>query len=468
MEKSFNSRLTEEEQRKIKEKLYNDYTEFFKNIKVGENDGIDALDDIEICDLAEFLILMNPDKYADTPGNEMNYRNDEHLQKIYVLKNSNEIEGKNNNAILINTDEKGKIPKGEYGVYDFNEKEFRLAENARKEIVKRLGIGCFDHRKQDEIIKDVFGNELNQMDKFATMDLERFIEERGGQKKIEEARNKAIDEENRINGKSKEDEEITIGNQEEQKDKSGDNENKKGSSVEIPEDVKKACEKLGVTHIKSYFYVAAAQLDDKVDNTHTNKNQGKVLMLEIPDESRISGPNRYFGLQGEKLVLWGNEDEAVNRVVGPGTPKEGKYIEPLKENNPTMVEFNSSHGLSIKEEIKDQSDVSIQKKLEYKDEIEELLEKYVMNLEKIENSKMSAEQKQIELQKIDANFDINFDKITKESGINKNNVENVKLKQDRFSEEEQEEQEQEKENYSEDEYDDSGKLIPPGKRRIGE
>ena len=80
MEKKFENNLSPEQELYIKEKLFEKYGE---NL---ENYGITVNSNVEICNMAEFLITEHPEKYAKSMSTENDYRNDENLRKIYAVR----------------------------------------------------------------------------------------------------------------------------------------------------------------------------------------------------------------------------------------------------------------------------------------------------------------------------------------------------------------------------------------------
>ena len=233
----------------IKEQLYDKYQEdVFQKYEISEA----SLSRMQVCNLAEFLMVQQ-DKYE---RNRAIYERDENLTRIYVVADPQK-----DRAILINTNEKGKVPEGEFGTYyfqnDFQKEHFEISGKVKDEIVKHLGIGALPIEKQDEMINEILYqklklNELSVMDQLATMDLEKVIDNRIPKKEIEAVKDKYIDGENERNGKTKEEreavenkvngeeekEEVTVGQEPESK---------------VPDDVEKACRKLGITEVKSYF-----------------------------------------------------------------------------------------------------------------------------------------------------------------------------------------------------------------------
>lgn len=427
----------------IKSHLYDKYKEeIFKKYQISEA----SLAQMQVCTLGEFLVA-HQDKYEK---NRAIYETDENLQKVYAV-----IDKQQNRAIMINTNDEGKMPEGEFGVYDFHKNQFQISGKVKDEIVKYLGIGALPITKQDEMIDELLYqrlglNELSAMDKLATMDLEKVIDREIPGDELQELRDKYIDGENRENGKTKEErdeiegqvngekEEVTVGQEPESK---------------VPTDVEKACRRLGVTKIRSYFYVNASELGDKVDGTRVNKNGNRVLMLEVADTSNVEGPNKYYGMQDEKMVLYGTENQEVRDLTGNVT-QMGKVVKPLKLQSPEYIEYRDSEGLVIREQIDEKADLSVQEIENYKKDMEKTLEKYSQNIYMIKyNSNLSPEQKIEQIQKIDDWCDKETTQIALENDISLNDDRNIDDATDEHTEDIQE---------------DIEAWEVPGRREIGE
>lgn len=437
MEKRLKSQLSPEQQEYIKQMLDKDYRQTF------ENNGISSMKDTEICNLGEFLITMD---YAHATRNETIYRNDENLQRIYVVKNKNHVDGKSNKAVLINTNPKGKEPQGEFGVYDFDKNEFQISAKVKDEIVKHLGIGALPIEKQDEMINELFTkklnlNELSTMDQVATMDLTHMIDERVPQKEIEQLRDKYVDGQNQENGKTKKERdeiESQVNGKREQQVTIGQENDGQADKNEVPDDVQKACRKLNITHIKSYFYVEAAQLEEKIDGTRVDKNGSKVLMLEVEDSANVGGPNKYYGMQDDRMALYGTANSEVRDVTGNVT-QMGKIVKPLKLESPEYIEYEDSEGLVIREQIDEKSDLSVQEINHYRKEMEDILEKYSQNIYMIKSSNLSSEKKVEEIQKIDDWCDKETTDSAVKYNISRTDDKNIDQVTDKHTEEMQEE-----------------------------
>lgn len=232
---------------------------------------------------------------------------------------------------------------------------------------------------------------------------------------------------------NEENENITIGNEESEPKKE-----------EVPEDVVKACMKLGVTQIKGYFYVNAKQLGEKVDNIPVNANGGKVLMIEVADSSRLGAADRYYGMQDERMILHGTQDEEMEEVTEKSNrpPTNGKLVEPLKKDNPTYVEFSDSEGMLIQERLEDKMNLSVQDLENYKKEVEKLLDKYSQNKIAIcENPLIENEQKSQLLLENNENFNRLIEDMGRQYGIDKSDVKSIHLQTTEHTKEEIEQQE---------------------------
>lgn len=221
---------------------------------------------------------------------------------------------------------------------------------------------------------------------------------------------------------------------------------------EVPEDVVKACMKLGITHIKGYFYVNAKQLGEKVDNIAVNQNGGKVLMLEVADSSRLGAADRYYGVQDERMILRGTQDEEMEEVTERSNrpPVDGKLVEPLKKDNPTYVEFSDSEGMLIQERLEDNMNLSVQDLENYKKEVEKLLDKYSQNVVAItENPMLEEEQKNGLLAENDNNFNRLLTEMTQKYGIDKSDERSIQLQKKEYVQEKMEEPEEEEDRHTE-------------------
>ena len=141
----------------IKQNLMKKYPEIFEKYEMSE------LSEVQVCNLAEFLIAEHPEKYDRTTGTRMDYENNQELQRIYTVVNRQK-----NTAVLINTNKEGKIPEGEFGVYDLEKHEFQLTnEELRKTIrehIKKYAKDTMTAKEEEQMIVglSVFGGYNSQ------------------------------------------------------------------------------------------------------------------------------------------------------------------------------------------------------------------------------------------------------------------------------------------------------------------
>lgn len=415
MERPIQNSLTDEE----KQELFNE-----KNRKILEKYAITSMEQIQGCNLAEFLISQHPEKYDKTPGTRMDYENNENLQKIYAV-----IDKQENRAIMINTNEKGKVPQGEFGVYDFVKNQFEISGKVKDEIVKYLGIGALTRERQDEIIKTIFHGTLSDMDKLATMDIGKVIDSKITEDVREEIISKQIDEQNAENGMSKEDREKYEKGKNKKDDLTVGEGNSKEENEDISKDVKDGMKKAGATQIVRYFYVNAKELGEKVDDAKVNKTGDKVLIMEIADSSRAAGPNRYYAFQDNRMVLWGNDDKDVKEVVG-NNQKMGQVLQPLRLQQPEYIEYRDSNGLYIREEIDDKMDLSVEEIKRYKLFMEDTLEQYSSRINVVLCSDMPPEEKIKKIQDIDDWCDRETTGIAEQNDVSRADDERIDLETD--------------------------------------
>lgn len=343
---------------------------------------------IQGCTLAEFLAKQHPQKYDNSI-----YQNTDELKQIFAVVNKKE-----NVAIFINLnkDNNSKLEYGDFAEQDLTNYKIKLVPEIEKKLkseIEKMSHGYFSTKEQESIFKESFKGDLDSLEKIATID---FYLIKQAKKIISEK----LDEINRENGISKEERNIIETKKKIDKEKAEHEDNTEEISIvnekneedekdNIPEDVRKACKKLGINKLKGYFYVNASELNSKVDNTLVNEYGNKVLMLEVPTE-KIEGPNKYYGIQDEKMVLYGNEDEAVRDVTGK--TRMGEVIEPLKLQEPKEVKFDNKDGMVVNEQLDDNKDMSVQEANAYREEMEELLEKYSQNLELISSDTSKSKQ----------------------------------------------------------------------------
>ena len=391
-----------------------------------------------MCNLADFLIKEHPEKYDKTAGTRMDYENDENLKRIFAI-----VDHQKNRAIMINTNPEGQIEEGEFGKYEFGEAsgskkpQFYLTNEDLKqriqkqleESIKKYAKDIYSAQEIKEMTEDMMPKTLDDMEKLATKGDREISEKAERLVKVEKP-----DEINRKNGKSKAERneienagKVTIGQE-------NDGQAEKN---EVPDDVQKACRKLNIMHIKSYFYVEAAQLEEKIDGTRVDKNGSKVLMIEVEDSANVGGPNKYYGMQDERMALYGTANSEVRKVTGNVT-QMGKVVKPLKLESPEYIEYEDSEGLVIREQIDEKSDLSVQEINHYREEMEDILEKYSQNIYMIKSSDLSPEEKVKEIQRIDDKCDKDTTKSALSHGIGRTDDENIDQVTDKHTEDMQE------------------------------
>lgn len=391
-----------------------------------------------MCNLADFLIKEHPEKYDKTAGTRMDYENDENLKRIFAI-----VDHQKNRAIMINTNPEGQIEEGEFGKYEFGEAsgskkpQFYLTNEDLKqriqkqleESIKKYAKDIYSAQEIKEMTEDMMPKTLDDMEKLATKGDREISEKAERLVKVEKP-----DEINRKNGKSKAERneienagKVTIGQE-------NDGQAEKN---EVPDDVQKACRKLNIMHIKSYFYVEAAQLEEKIDGTRVDKNGSKVLMIEVEDSANVGGPNKYYGMQDERMALYGTANSEVRKVTGNVT-QMGKVVKPLKLESPEHIEYEDSEGLVIREQIDEKSDLSVQEINHYREEMEDILEKYSQNIYMIKSSDLSPEEKVKEIQRIDDKCDKDTTKSALSHGIGRIDDENIDQVTDKHTEDMQE------------------------------
>lgn len=391
-----------------------------------------------MCNLPDFLIKEHPEKYDKTAGTRMDYENDENLKRIFAI-----VDHQKNRAIMINTNPEGQIEEGEFGKYEFGEPngskkpQFYLTNEDLKqriqkqleESIKKYAKDIYSPQEIKEMTEDMMPKTLDDMEKLATKGDREISEKAERLVKVEKP-----DEINRKNGKSKAERneienagKVTIGQE-------NDGQAEKN---EVPDDVQKACRKLNIMHIKSYFYVEAAQLEEKIDGTRVDKNGSKVLMIEVEDSANVGGPNKYYGMQDERMALYGTANSEVRKVTGNVT-QMGKVVKPLKLESPEYIEYEDSEGLVIREQIDEKSDLSVQEINHYREEMEDILEKYSQNIYMIKSSDLSPEEKVKEIQRIDDKCDKDTTKSALSHGIGRIDDENIDQVTDKHTEDMQE------------------------------
>lgn len=407
----------------IKQSLRKKYAQIFEKYEIEE------LSHLQVCNLAEFLLKEHPEKYEKA---RTIYEQNPELSRVYAV-----IQQEKNRAIMINVNKEGKIPEGEFGVYDLQNHKFRLTNEEVKTKIQQILESKINRYAKDvyspaqirEMTEQMMPKNLDDMDQLVTKG-EHQIEQRA-ERLVKDEKPAEINQKNGIPDSQK------IALEEESKSKQTQQEPQK----EVPEDVVKACEKLGITELKGYFYVEARQLGDKVDNIAVNENGGKVLMLETANPSNAIGPDKYFGIQDERMILYGTQDREVEEVTNRGTvpPTDGKLIEPLKKDNPTYIEFSDSEGMFVKEKLEENMNLSVQDLENYKEEVEKLLEHYSAEVAKIQESFASQEEKVRALSENDINYDKMNTELAKKYGIDKTDAKSINLQTTEYTQDRAEE-----------------------------
>lgn len=374
-----------------------------------------------MCNLADFFIKEHPEKYDKTAGTRMDYENDENLKRIFAI-----IDNQKNSAIMVNTNQEGQIEEGEFGTYDLQKHQFKLTnEQIKQRIQKQLKTNIEKYAKDiysaqeiKEMTEGMMPKNLDDMEKLATKGDREISEKAERLVKVEKP-----DEINRKNGKSKTERDelenaskVTIGQE-------NDGQAEKN---EVPDDVQKACARMGVHQIRGFFYANAAELESKVDGTRTDKKGNKVLIIEVYD-NRL-GCNKYYGFQDDRMVLYGNDSEinkAVKDVTGNVT-QMGKLIKPLRAQEDQFIEYEDSQGLVIREKIEDGQEMSMQEINRYREDMEDTLTKYSQKIFQIKNDPLlTGEQKIERIQAIDDWCDKTTTKITRENDGSLRNDQNI-------------------------------------------
>lgn len=426
---------------------------------------------IEVCNLKEYLDKYAKEEYIKYLEKEsITPETIENMKKVFVIQGKDEKE-----AILINTYNEGKLPEGKIGTYNLEENKFVASSQVKIKIIETLGIdiNSFDVYEQNEIIDKVFGD-MNALINLNQLEFEEKITEKAPEvkeliqettrKKNEKAGHseetvKKVTGESNKDGKTNEEEpKVMLANE--------NTENSKGSK--LPEDVEKACARLGITQLKGYYYVNPVELGNKIDNVPVNKYAGRVLILEESKGANVTEPDRYYGVQDEKLVLYGGKnDEAMEEITERGSrpPVDGSTLSPLKKDNGTYVEY-SKNGINISEKIEEKFDLSYQELEEYKKKQEELLDKFASEVNQtIEDDTLSEEEKNIKLDEIrDENYSANV-KLGQDYGIDYSDTRAINAVQvEEIGEAQDTVEEETGEKETGDIYDDSGKLLPPNTR----
>lgn len=349
---------------------------------------------------------------------------------------------------MINTSKKGKIPEGEFGKYDLEMQEFELTnEEIRekmREQIKRYAKEILLPAEEEKLIDQMVPEHLSQMEEF----VEQGMDETEIGIRARKVVDRKVDKKNAGNGISKRQRQEVEREKRDNRVKKEPNEEISEKNQELPEDVVKAATKLGVTKVKGYFYVNAKQLADKVENTPVKEDGKRVLILEVANGNAIDGPDRYYGFQEDRMVLWSNQNEEMEEVTQRGArpPVDGKLIEPLKRDDPTYVEFSSSEGMVVEEKLEENLNLSVQALESYKQEIEELLKHYAQNIVAIqENESLDDDQKRELLFQNSQNFERLNEQLAQKYGIDFCNVKTINLQKTEYHQEVEKEIEEEEE-----------------------
>ena len=212
--------------------------------KLLEKYGINSIEDIKGCNLAEYLAYKNPDKY----DNKETLENEE-LQKICAIINN-----KDKVAIMINlnNEKDAKYPYGDLaelknGQIEIPEETEEKYSKMLKMNIEKMANGTLDAKKIEEIEEKMAIKSLDD------------IADNLDEEKTKSLLSLKIDEENKENGIEKEER----AKYEEKSKEQAELEDK----TDLPEDVLNACKKVGITTLKSYFYVNSACLGKKVEGT---------------------------------------------------------------------------------------------------------------------------------------------------------------------------------------------------------
>lgn len=212
---------------------------------------------------------------------------------------------------------------------------------------------------------------------------------------------------------------------------------------QIPEDVAKACQKLGITRIKSYLYAKASEFSSKTEVPYVNKNGENVLLIRAADDTKNT--DKYFVFQGDKLCVPGNKDEEIDQVVGRRTQNtlNGKLLQPLEiDDEEQYVEYEDSQGLVIQEKLEETINLSTEDLKQYKEKIQEELERYSNELAKIEETPLLDTQKEELYRQANEKFNSNNEKMAKEYHIDLSDVKSINLATDEKTNEQVEQEDE--------------------------
>lgn len=203
------------------------------------------------------------------------------------------------------------------------------------------------------------------------------------------------------------------------------------SQSQIPEDVVKACQKLGITRIKSYLYAKANEFSSKTEVPYVNKDGENVLLIRAADDTKNT--DKYFAFQGDKLCVPGNKDEEIDQLIGKRTQnvRNGKLLQPLEiDDEEQYIEYEDSQGLVIQEKLEETMNLSTQDLKRYKEKMREELERYSNELARIEEAPLLDAQKEELYRQANEKFNHNNEKIAKECHIDFSDVKAINWKTD--------------------------------------
>lgn len=380
-----------------------------------------SLEQAEVCNLAEFLLTQHNEGYE---RNRAIYENNEALQKIYAV-----VDSKKELAVFVNVNEKGKIPQGEFGVYDFRNHKFEASKEIKEKIeksIRQMTKNVFSEKEIKKMVENISPKTLDDMDKIATKDFE--IQNRA-KKEVD----RMIDEKNNENGKDKSERSIIENKNMTEEAK----EEQKKSINTLPKHIAKYCIMAGVIAPLAVIDTKATEAYDKIDEPRINRNGGNVTILKVRDDAKSI--DKYLVFQDNKLIIPGNRDEKIDKVVGKKmqNSKNGSFIKPLDiDEEEQYFEYTDSQGLVIKEKLEESLNLSIEDLEEYKKEIKYELEKFSQEFYKIDETPFASDAQKDELRaKVNEGFNENNEKIALKYNINFEDVKEINLVTDEHTEE---------------------------------
>ena len=151
----------------------------------------------------------------------------------------------------------------------------------------------------------------------------------------------------------------------------------------------------------------------------------RVLILESEDE--FLGSDKYFGFQNNKMVLYGNKDDEIEKVIGDRPPIRGKYIEDLKMESDTKVVDFSASNVKVDAQLEESVNNSVQDIQGYQIRVNQLLEMYSKRISQISDNPFSSHQEKIkELNNLDGWFENENQKLGVQYGIAETDIEEIK------------------------------------------